>query len=163
VDIRAPLRAGFVSPPPFAPHRQALTLCPTLAGSGRSRFVGLWLADHQRLTFRVILAGRRVGSRPGRAAGVAGDLLRPAQQPRALHPPHRTLGALRAQGYVWPTPCTSLRFELSHRTSLHEAWRCVCLLNVGWWWLVCISGWLSFPCADSEGFPLDPQVWRSTS
>ena len=30
---------------------------------------------------------RRVGQRSGRAAGVAGDLLRSPQQPRALHSP----------------------------------------------------------------------------
>jgi len=35
---------------------------------------------------------------PSCVAGFAGDQLRPAEQPRELHPPHRALGALRPQG-----------------------------------------------------------------
>mmetsp|Transcript_76602 Transcript_76602/g.232196 ORF Transcript_76602/g.232196 Transcript_76602/m.232196 type:complete len:312 (-) Transcript_76602:193-1128(-) len=41
---------------------------------------------------------RSLGSRVGCAAGVLGHLLRPAEQPRALHPPHRPFRAFRTQG-----------------------------------------------------------------
>mmetsp|Transcript_30311 Transcript_30311/g.67943 ORF Transcript_30311/g.67943 Transcript_30311/m.67943 type:complete len:309 (-) Transcript_30311:245-1171(-) len=64
---------------------------------------------------------RRVGPRPRRAAGLACHLVRPAEQPRAVHPPHRPLRALRSQGRGHQLPHPARRaLPARHRAVLQH-------------------------------------------
>eukprot|EP00166_Cyanidium_caldarium_P004182 ctg_433.g254 len=72
--------------------------------------------DHERVPLGIVARAhhhRPAGARHRRAAGEPGDQLRPAQQPRELHPPRRPLRPLRPQGR---------RHQLSHgRRRAHAA------------------------------------------
>jgi translation initiation factor 4A len=82
---------------------------------------------HARIPFRLEPRAhhdRPPGARHRRAAGIAGDQLRPAHQPRELHSPHRPLRPLRSQGSRHQLPHDRRRALPSrHRAVLQHAGR----------------------------------------